>query len=196
MQQIREYFNRIAEQSDEDWKFFSARLARVEFPARTVLLNAGRTEQFLSFIEHGIVRFFIPGDENDLTFSFAFAGNFVSAYDSFLSQKPCGYCVDALTDVVLWRLKYGDLQEIYQRTEIGNLIGRHASEDLFLKKSRREVSLLNESAEQRYLNLFTEQPHLIQEIPLKYIASYIGITPQGLSRIRRRIAKHKAPGNT
>jgi ribosomal protein L10 len=49
------------------------------------------------------------------------------------------------------------------------------------------MSLLTDTAEQRYLNLFEEQPHLIQKVPLKYIASYIGITPQALSRIRRRI---------
>ena len=61
-------------------------------------------------------------------------------------------------------------------------------EDLFLKKFKRELSLLNETAEQRYQNLFTEQSQLIKEIPLKYIASYIGITPQALSRIRKRIS--------
>ena len=68
-----------------------------------------------------------------------------------------------------------------------NKVFTHASEAIFLNKSKRELSLLNDSAEQRYLNLFTEQPHLIRQISLKYIASYIGVTPQGLSRIRRRI---------
>jgi hypothetical protein len=85
-------------------------------------------------------------------------------------------------------VSYNDLQEIYRETEVGNLIGRQAGEDLFLKKSKRELSLLDDTAEQRYLNLFTEQPHLIKQIPLKYIASYIGITPQALSRIRGRIS--------
>ena len=83
---------------------------------------------------------------------------------------------------------YADLQEVYTKTRIGNLIGRLSSERLFLIKSKREQSLLNESAEQRYLNLFTERPNLIQKIPLKYIASYIGVTPQALSRIRKRIS--------
>lgn len=63
-----------------------------------------------------------------------------------------------------------------------------SSERLFLIKSKREQSLLNESAETRYLNLFTQRPKLIKEIPLKYIASYIGVTPQALSRIRKRIS--------
>ena len=80
------------------------------------------------------------------------------------------------------------LEIIYDKTEIGNTIGRLASEDLFMKKSKRELSLLIQSAEERYLNLFTEQPELLQFIPLKYIASYIGVTPQALSRIRKRIS--------
>ena len=77
---------------------------------------------------------------------------------------------------------------IYNETKVGNILGRKSAEDLFLKKSNRELSFLTQTAEQRYLNLFTEQPLLLKHIPLKYIASYIGITPQALSRIRKRIS--------
>ena len=148
----------------------------------------GQVEKYLSFIEKGIVRFYIPKEDNDLTFVFGFENSFISAYDSFLTQTPSTYHIEALSGTILWRLTYNDLQEIYTKTEIGNTVGWYASEDLFLRKSKRELSLLNNTAEERYLNLFREQPHLIQNIPLKYIASYIGITPQALSRIRRRIS--------
>ncbi|GLB51233.1 hypothetical protein NBRC110019_02720 [Neptunitalea chrysea] len=74
------------------------------------------------------------------------------------------------------------------QTPIGNLIGRLIAENLFIIKSKREISFLKETAEKRYLNLFNERPNVIKEIPLKYIASYIGITPQALSRIRKRIS--------
>ena len=188
MDQIRRYFEKIAPQTDADWHFFSSRLIRQEFAKKTILLKTGQTEKYLSFIEKGSIRFYFPKEGNDLTFSFAFAGNFVSAYDSFLLQTSSVYQVETLSATVLWRLTYEDLQDVYANTTVGNLVGRHASEDLFLKKSKRELSLLNDTAEQRYLNLFTEQPHLLKEIPLKYIASYIGITPQALSRIRNRIS--------
>src|SRR5690606_23714659 len=112
------------------------------------------------------------------TFSFTFDNNFVSGYDSFLTRSPSSYNIETLTPAVLWRLTYDDLQDIYENTAVGNVIGRTAGEELFLKKSHREHALLNQTAQQRYLNLFTEQPHLINEIPLKYIASYIGVTPQ------------------
>ena len=119
---------------------------------------------------------------------FVFKGQFMSAYDSFLTQSPSTYQTETLTETTLWRLSFNDLQDIYKRTEIGHIIGRVTAENLFLMKSQREQSLLNDTAEKRYLNLFTERPQLIKEIPLKYLASYIGVTPQALSRIRKRIS--------
>ena len=166
----------------------SSKLLKEEFPKKHILLKSGQMENNLSFIETGIIRLYVEKTENDLTFAFAFGGGFVSGYDSFLTRTKSTYHIETLTKSTLWQLSYNDLQEIYNTTEIGNKIGRQASEELFLKKSKRELSLLNETAEQRYLKLFTEQPKLIQQIPLKYIASYIGVTPQALSRIRKRIS--------
>ena len=134
-----------------------------------------------------MVRFYIPKEENDITFEFAFQDSFISGYDSFLSRRPSKYVVETITDTILWRLTYHDIQQIYDDSDIGNLIGRKASEELYLKKTARELSLISNTAEERYLNLFKERPELIREIPLKYIASYIGVTPQALSRIRKRI---------
>jgi len=188
MEKIKEYFQQTVAITDKDWQLFSSKLTKQIFLKKTLLLHKGEIENYLSFIEKGIIRYYLPGDENELTFSFAFENSFTSAYDSFLTRSPSVYSVETLSNTILWRISFEDLQTIYQETDIGNTIGRKASEDLFIRKSRRELSLLTQSAEQRYLSLFTEQPHLLQLIPLKYIASYIGITPQALSRIRKRIS--------
>lgn len=190
MEQIRHYFEKAIQQklTDEDWQIFSSKLLQQKLPKHHVLLKAGETENYLSFIEAGIIRYYIPKEENDITLAFVFDGNFASGYDSFLTRTPSAYAAETLTKTTLWRITYKDLQTIYDETEIGNKIGRFAAEDLFLKKFKRELSLLNEIAEQRYLNLFVEQPHLLRQIPLKYIASYIGVTPQALRRIRKRIS--------
>lgn len=162
-------------------------LLREEFPKYHTILNIGETETYLSFVESGIIRYYIPKIENDLTFAFAFAGHFASAYDSFLSRSPSLYAGQTLHKTILWRVTYTSLQRIYNTTKIGNTIGRFVSENLYINKFNRELSLLNDTAQQRYQHLLVEQPHLIQHIPLKYIASYIGVTPQALSRIRKRI---------
>jgi CRP-like cAMP-binding protein len=190
MERMRKHFDTVFKLKlpDKDWKIFASRVKQQEFPKKHILLNVGQTEDYLSFVEMGAIRYYIPKDENDVTLAFVFADSFASAYDSVLTRIPSMYRAETLTKTTLWRLSYDDLQIIYNNTEIGNKIGRFASEDLFLKKFKRELSLLNETAEQRYHNLFTEQPKIIKEIPLKYIASFIGVTPQALSRIRKRIS--------
>lgn len=189
MQQIRAYLDQIATISEEDWNFFISKLKRRVIPKKTVFLKVNEIENHISFIESGVVRLYIPKDNPDkeITFGFSFKDQFISAYDSFLTQKPSAYQLQALTDTTLLSISYNDLQLVYNTTQIGNLIGRLTAERLFLIKSKREQNLLNLTAEERYLNLFKERPELLKVIPLKYISSYIGVTSQALSRIRKRL---------
>ena len=188
MQAIRNYFEQITTLSDLEWEAFSSGLVRQEFAKKELVLKAGKVEHYLSFIESGMVRFFLDKNDEELTFDFAFSGDFMSGYSSFITRKPAGFHIQALTNTVLWRISYPDLQKVYEHTNAGNRIGRFAAEQLFLKKTERELAFLTQTAEERYLHLLSNQPKLIQEIPGKYLASYIGITPQALSRIRKRIS--------
>ncbi|GEQ87250.1 cAMP-binding protein [Patiriisocius marinistellae] len=190
LQFIREYLETISEVSDKDWNNFSSRLVKKELKKKTVFLKEGAVENNISFIQKGVVRFYIPKElkEKQVTFGFCFKNQFVSAYDSFLTRKPSNYELETLANTTMFSMSYNDLQEVYSTTTIGNLIGRLTAERLFYLKSKREQSLLNETPEQRYLNLFKERPELVSIIPLKYVSSYIGVTPQGLSRIRKRIS--------
>ena len=190
MYRIRSFIERIAHVSDEDWDFFSSRLEEHVIPKKKVFLKAGSVEDHISFIVEGAVRLYIPkeDEEKEITFGFCFENDFISAYDSFLTREPSEYSLQTLTETTVLSISYAELQEVYNTTKIGNLIGRLTSERLFIDKSKRVQSLLNENAEQRYLNLFKERPQLVQLIPLKYVSSYIGVTPQALSRIRKRIS--------
>jgi CRP-like cAMP-binding protein len=189
LQQIKEYLDQIATISNLDWTFFTSKLQRRVIKKKSIFLKVNEIENQISFIESGIVRLFIPKDnpEKEITFGFSFKNQFISAYDSFLTQTPSLYQLQALTETTMLSLTYNDLQSVYKSTQIGNLIGRLTAEDLFLIKSKREQNLLNLTAEQRYLKLFKERPELLESIPLKYISSYIGITAQALSRIRKRL---------
>jgi len=97
------------------------------------------------------------------------------------------YQAEALVDTGLWCISYADLQATYTATGTGDKIGRLAAEQLYIRKNRRQLSLLKDSAEQRYLTLLKDNAHFLQLVPLKYLAAYIGITPQALSRIRRQL---------
>jgi CRP-like cAMP-binding protein len=192
MHQIKLYLDKIASISSSDWNFFISKLHRRIITKKSVFIKVNQIENHISFIESGIVRLFIPRDnpEKEITFGFSFKNQFVSAYDSFLTQSPSNYQLQALTETTVLSISYKDLQSVYKSTQIGNLIGRLTAEDLFLIKSKREQNLLNLNAEQRYLKLFEERPELLKSVPLKYISSYIGVTAQALSRIRKRLV-HK-----
>ncbi len=189
MQFIRKHIEAISKISDADWKYFSSRLIEKNFKKKTVFLKLGEVANYISFIESGVVRLYLPKEfvEKEVTFGFSFKNQFISAYDSFLTRKPSLYELETLSETRMYSISYNDLQEVYINTQFGNLIGRLTAERLFLIKSKREQSLLNESAEERYLKLFKERRELINIIPLKYVSSYIGVTPQALSRIRKRI---------
>lgn len=188
MEKIHEYFKTLVPITDEEALFFSSKLTMRNFKRNTLVLQSGKIENYLSFIEKGTIRYFTEREDKEITFGFALAGSFESAYDSFLKQTPSHYHIQTLEDTVLWSISYDDLQEVYTRTSVGQLIGRKASEELFILKSEREKSLLLYSAGERYEMLLSKNPELFRKIPLKYIASYLGITPQALSRIRRRIS--------
>ena len=190
MQQIKSYLDQIASISSSDWDFFTSKLQKRIIPKKSVFLKINEIENQISFITSGVVRLFIPKEdlEKEITFGFSFKNQFVSACDSFLTQTPSAYQLQALSETTLLSISHSDLQLVYSTTQIGNLVGRLTAERLFLIKSKREQNLLNLTAEERYLRLFKERPELLNVIPLKYISSYIGVTAQALSRIRKRLA--------
>ena len=99
---IKNYFKTLANISDEDSDLFISKLHRKVFRKKTVILEIGEQENFLSFIEEGVVLLNIPKEDYDFTFGFVFPGSFVSAYDSFLSRQPSLYNIEAITDTSLW----------------------------------------------------------------------------------------------
>lgn len=187
MDAIRSHFETLVPMSDANWDYFRSFLVFTVVKPKQAVLKAGETEHYLRFIASGTVRLYIPDEESECTFGFVFADGFVSAYDSFLTQQPSVYTIEALSETHYWQIHRDDLEQVYAHTSVGNVIGRKSAESLFLVKAQRELSLLTQTAEERYLALFKNRPELLKTIPLKYIASYIGVTPQALSRIRKRV---------
>ncbi len=93
MQQIKAYLDQIANISQLDWDFFTSKLQRRIIPKKTIFLKLNAIENNISFIESGVVRLYLPKDnpEKEITFGFSFKNQFISAYDSFLTQQPSVY---------------------------------------------------------------------------------------------------------
>ncbi len=173
--------------SDSDWEILKQVLQEKSVEKNDFLLEAGKVERQIYFIKEGVFRIYLELPEKDITIDFGFPNELICSYSSLLTEKPSQVYVQSLSKSEVISITYKDLQEIYKTTDSGESIGRVFAEEFFLYKSAREFSFMKDSPTERYLNLFSEQPHLIQEIPQKYLASYIGITPQALSRIRAKL---------
>lgn len=156
-------------------------------------IKTGHFENYLYFIEEGILRYWSLGNKKDatkeITFWFSFPGEFANSYFSLKSRQPSVINIQALTDCVIWRLPKQKLADLYHRSLNANKVARIILENILLRKINHEIQLAGFSSEDMYNELFTKEKELLEKIPLKYIASYIGVTPQTLSLIRKKILK-------
>lgn len=169
------------------WPVFEQMLDSVNFEAGTWLAKAGRVSEAIYFISEGIVRAYASRQDKEVCLDFAFPGMFTTAYASFITQTPAAVNLQAITPVSGFAFYYKDLQQLYRTHHSAEKMGRLIAEQQYLRKYQRELSFLQYTAQERYLQLLQEHPEVIQHIPVKYIASYLGIEPESLSRIRKQL---------
>jgi CRP-like cAMP-binding protein len=154
-------------------------------------LADGQVCKHAGFIEKGLIRYYINDDGEEKTYEFGKENDFVCNYESFLTQAPSTKIIQALEDCVIWQISFPDLQVFYQSVAGGERFGRIVIEQVFIQLLSALGSLYTDTPEQRYLKLLNEHPDLQQRVSQYHIASYVGVKPQSLSRIRKRIFSMK-----
>ncbi|WP_294562469.1 Crp/Fnr family transcriptional regulator, partial [uncultured Bacteroides sp.] len=174
--------------SSETLELLNQNFQRVEIRKKDYLIHAGDKELYLYFIESGILRYWILDRHlQEITFAFAFAGEFANSYYSFCKDTKSEFDIQALTDCVIWKVNRNIIFDMFKTSLEINILARVVMENIFTKKIQREIELLKYTIEERYRILIIRDKNMLKEIPLKYLASYLGSTPQSLSRIRKKI---------
>lgn len=187
MKDLVSYFNQIGI-VEKDLAPFLKLLKVKTYKCGEIILQNGQIDNYLSFLKNGLIRYFVNNDGKEFTFDFIFPNSFYCHYDSFYSRNPTQFYSEALTDTEVYIIHFDDLTALFETCAFAKDLSRIAVEKLLEKKIKRELSLLIDSPKERYLNLLKEQPGLLQSIPQKYLATYLGIVPETLSRIRKRIS--------
>jgi len=155
---------------------------------RSYLLEAGKTARHIYFLATGLARFFFVNEEGqEITSDFYFAPGFITSFTSFVNQTPSKFTIQALMPVEALAINRNDLLDLYEKHPKLERMGRILTEQAYSEAEKHLLRLLNDAPKDRYLWLLEEYPQYVQHIPLQYLASYLGITPESLSRIRKRI---------
>ncbi len=173
---------------------FIANATHIQCPKKTVLLKEGDISRTFYYAQKGIFRAgFTDRNDNQLTRAFfsPTRSPFVMSYTSFIFQRPSLSFLDALEDGELFAWDYDYMIQLQENNVKWALFLREQLDFVFSAREIKEWQAYMLTAEERYLAFLEQFPELAHQIPLHYIASYIGITPEALSRIRRRLAKNK-----
>ncbi|GAB3254983.1 Crp/Fnr family transcriptional regulator [Larkinella harenae] len=186
-EQLRAYMNRTIGSKTDQWQSFIDAFEYIEYPKKAFLSQEGTVENYLYFLLTGATSSFLVTEGREKCLDLWFGDHFVSSYVSFLTRQPSQIFIQALFPTQALRVHYDVLQNFYQSHEESNKVGRLFAEGLYIARTQREIRFLSQTAEERYRDLLHRQPNLIQQLPVKIIASYLGIHPESLSRIRKQL---------
>lgn len=161
---------------------------KVETKKNETLLKPGEVSKYLYFIEKGLVRFFLNNeDKNEITSRFFSEGEFFSSFVSFSSGEASHFGIAALEKCVLYRMTRADLLKLYQEHPSFAKLGIALQEAALKDTITNSMQLVSQNAEDRYRKLMQENSQLVLRVPVKHLATYLGIHPNSLSRLRKNL---------
>jgi CRP-like cAMP-binding protein len=154
----------------------------------TVLEEEGKTPQYLYFVSSGFMRlFYYDENEDEQTTYLCSPNGFIASFLCFVNQIKSTENVECITDCEILRITNADLKKLIDENDCFKKFSLIIFEQAVSSAVLRANDLATLNAEQRYKKIITQQPQLIHNIPIQYIASYLGMKPESLSRIRRQI---------
>lgn len=189
MTDLKIFVNKLAPISEESWNKFSALFTPRQLKKGDYFITNGQTAKEIAFLESGIVRgFYRNSNGNEYNKHFFVNPCFLGGYASLVTQLPSQIYQQALTDCTIFVAIYTSIQNLFDTCPDIERAARIMAELYFVQKEQREIDLVLLDAYKRYKIFQKEFPTLEQKIPQYHIASYLGITPTQLSRIRKKLS--------
>jgi CRP-like cAMP-binding protein len=186
VEELRKQVEKVVKMGDAEWEAFGRILKPKGLKKHAHFLEQGQVCRQMVYIVKGYVRFYFLVGWEEVTKEFSFENGFRGSHASFISGNPSRFNVKAMEDLSLLTLDRPQLLKLIDQYPVWGKFVLFSVENLFIRKENREASFLLDSPEERYERLLSEQKEMLQRVPLKYIASYLGLSAETLSRIRAR----------
>ncbi len=183
-------FKNYTQLSESDLAFCIPYFELKSFPKNTIAEEENKVPKHLYFINRGFMRLFYYDDNGDeVTTLIATKNSFITSFLDFIHQKKSNLNLECITDCEVYKIERSNLVDLIDKNENFKNFSVTIFEQNIVITNTRANDLATLSAEMRYKKLLKHQPEIIQNVPIQYIASYLGIKPQSLSRIRKQIIK-------
>ena len=164
---------------------------RIEFAKNDYLIEEGTTANFYYFLESGFARSYaIDLEGNDISTKFFSSTDIVIDWHSYFLRTKCRENIQAVTACVAWKINFDDFMKLF-KIEAFRDVGRTRLVNNYFELKTHSVSVIADPAKDRYLNLIKDKPDIVHNVPLKQIATYLGIRDTSLSRIRKEITDNR-----
>ncbi|HEY8934574.1 MAG TPA: Crp/Fnr family transcriptional regulator [Cyclobacteriaceae bacterium] len=189
-QPLLDFFDRLLPLNDEEKQLVTSKFSPHLYLKRQYALQHGDICKYFNFVVRGCLRLYKVDNEGSFhILQFATENYWILDLESFHKEKPSVLNIDAIEDTVVLRITRDDLIDIYLKAPKFNRIFRVLLENHFMQQQQRIAQLFSSTAEERYQAFLESYPHLLNRISQVQIASYLGVTPEFLSRIRKRMTK-------
>ncbi|WP_118973927.1 Crp/Fnr family transcriptional regulator [Taibaiella koreensis] len=181
---------------DHWWHDYADRFHRMEVPARTAVLREGEIPTRMFLVEKGCMRASLNQEGKDITFQFFFEGDTVASIESFKKGRPSPGAIETIEPCVLRYLYKTEWEKMVAEISEVPVLRTRLMDALFERTffyMEHFCSFIRDTPLQRYQNLLQDRPYIVQRVPQHYIASYLGISPVHLSRIKGRLARERKP---
>jgi CRP-like cAMP-binding protein len=175
----------------EELKYLESGLSVIELKPKHFFIHANAMQKEIGFVYSGLLRaFYIDNNGNEISVNFIRENRYATHYAAFITQTPSKYYFQCLESTVLVTISYKHIQEGYEKFPIFERYGRLVAEAVLKIQQKRIEGFLFDNAETRYLDFIKENSDLFNRVSLSYLASYLGIERQSLTRIRKKLASH------
>lgn len=187
------YRNKIGntyKEMDIDKELFYNYFEYYVLPKNTLYQKQGEVPEFQNFVVSGFMRKFYTDDNGDeVTVEINREPRFMSSYTNLIERIPATESLQSITECKILRIKRDDMDNVFENSATVKQYTVQLFQKIIEEKSKKILELSTLSGEERYLKLMRESPELIQNVPLQYIASFLGMKPESLSRIRKKVIK-------
>lgn len=186
---VQNYIQSIVDFTDEEMDIIMSHFKPMNIPAGEYFADEGIVCKNIGFITKGYIRTYYEINEQEVTTMVLTKHNIVTAHTSFTLQRPSMSYIQAITDCELLVMSKESMEELYDRFPKWERLGRLITEQVYGYMESRVVDYLSLSPEDRYRKMLENDAKILKNVPLRYIASMLGITPETLSRIRNKVHK-------